>query len=417
MDRKDPARIENLLSRRDFLKRGGTAAVGLTVGGGLLAACAEAVSTTTLGGTSTTLAGTSTTAGPTTTIGGASTTVPSGGLAPWDPNVPAGTVPDLPGVIAKGLPNSAAEFWQRVEFGMNQAASDVGLEFLVANSEGDVTRNVEQMEGFLNRGIGSLAITVIDPVAQAPVAQRAIDAGIFVIGNVFVPAHCHDDGDQYTIGRRLGESAANYLNNELGGEAKVLHFNFDHVESVIPRHDGVLDGLAAAPGAQVVQDLTLGAENVTQEAAFQATSTAFQQDPEISVILGIDTWCLGALAALEAEGRADPRMFIGGVDGETQAIEAIRLEGPYKVSFAWPMEVLAYGWTQFAADWLQGKSVPKFIDLGVVELSAGPALAGFEESAADPGSFWRDYPELGFLGNISYDTRDEYLTELYSISG
>jgi ribose transport system substrate-binding protein len=336
-----------------------------------------------------------------------------GRLPAWDPSVAAGSAPDLPARVAKSMPNPA-EFWQRTSFGMQTAAKDLGLEFLSASAEGDSARNVEQMEGFLRRGVGALAITPIDVAAQEPVARQAIERGVCTIGNVFVPSHCHDVASQYRVGYDLGKSAADYINAELGGEAEVLNFNFESIEALIPRFEGTRAGLAEhAPGAKIVLD-TQPAE-VTQESGFQTTSTALQQHPNIQVVLGADTWCLGALSAFEAAGKANDRLFFGGVDGEVQALDAIRRGGPYKVSYAWPMEVLAYSWVQFAADWLDGKSIPKVIDLGVAGLDGAAAIDEFTGTMRDPARHWREYEALGFLGNISYDTREEFLTELYEI--
>lgn len=384
------------LDRRTLLQRG--AALGMTVGiGSLLGACGGDEGATTTART-----------GPGAAAGAK--------LAPFDPSVAAGTAPDLPEVVAHA--NYAnVEFFQRVSEGMRAGCDDFGLQLVESSAEGKPDLVVKQMQSFLQRGVGVLATHPVDPNAQAPVMQQALDEGVCVIGNVIVPATLHDIASQYDIGFRQGQAAAKYIEESLGGEAQVLHFNSDKIaEALKPRGEGVRAALEQhAPGAKIVVDTT--PDDFTQDGGFKTASTALQKFPEIKVVVGGDTWVLGALSAFEAakvQGLDD--MFFSGVDGEKQALDRVKQGGAYKASFAWPMETLSYAWIKFAADYLQGKSIPQVITLGVEQLDSAAVIDDFQSRMADPkGSWERDKALQPLLGNISYDTRKNALTKLYEV--
>jgi len=130
-------------------------------------------------------------------------------------------------------------------------------------------------------------------------------------------------------------------------------------------------------------------------------------------VLGADTVVLGALAALEAAGKARPDQFLGGIDGEPEAVAAIKKGGgPYKASIALNSPVFGYALGYFAADWLDGKSVPQAMDILPSALNTGN-IDQYEKDLADPGAVFADAGRrdqyLKMYGNICYDTRDQYV--------
>lgn len=342
---------------------------------------------------------------------GAGTPAAAGSLTAFDANRPVGAKPALPAVVAWANYANIA-FFQRCTDAMKKAAPDVGLKFMTASAEGNVATNVSQMQGFLQRGVGALVTNPIEPEAQRRTLLQAIEKGVCVVGNVLAPATMHDVAPQYKIGYRQGEAAAKYVNSDLGGEAQVLLFNNDRIAALKPKTQGVRDALKkVAPGARIVVDSAVDKD--TKEEAFQTASTALQRFPEINVVLGWDTEVLGSYAAFQAAGKLKDEMYFAGVDGEQQAIDEIKKEGAYKASFAWPMESLAYAWTKFSADWLEGRSIPKVIVLDVVELSSPSVIEKFVSDMSRPKDTYLSLPSLSYLGNISYDTRQEYSRDLY----
>ena len=329
-------------------------------------------------------------------------------LQPFKPGNPPGEVPNLPKRIAWAN-TSDAEFFLAITNAIDLAAKDRGLEFITAIANDDSAKNIEQINTFLQRGIAALCIQPLDANAQAPLMQQAIDQGIAVMSLVTPPSTLQAVADQYKVGYTQGLAAAKWIRENLDGKAKVHYFNIDTIEVLIARHKGVIDGVkTAGEGVEIVSDVNAGA--ITQEAGFKTMNAVLQAHPDVNVILGGDTLVLGALAALEAAGKANDKIYISGIDGDKQALERIRQGGPYKASFAFAYPMMGYAWGQYAADWLEGKEIPMVQQFNPIELNSAESIDEFEEAMKNVQETWQSADKyFTNLGNISYATRQNYL--------
>jgi ribose transport system substrate-binding protein len=379
-------------SRRQFLRGSLTLGVGAT----LLAACAPVSAP---GGAAAPAAATEAPAdaGPDPST-----------LEPFVPSDEVGEVPDLPRRIAWAN-TSNAEFFLAITNAIQLAAEDRGLEFITAIANDDSAKNIEQINTFLQRGIAALCIQPLDANAQAPLMQQAIDEGIAVLSLVTPPSTTQAVADQYKVGYTQGLAAAKWITENLDGKAKVHYFNIDTIEVLIARHQGVIDGVkTAGEGVEIVSDVNAGA--ITNEAGFNTMNTVLQAHPDINVILGGDTLVLGALAAIEAAGKAGEKIYMSGIDGDAEALNKIREGGPYKASFAFAYPMMGYAWGQYAADWLEGKSIPQVMQFNAIELNSPETIDEFEAAMANVRETWKSADKyFTNLGSISYATRDQYL--------
>jgi ribose transport system substrate-binding protein len=380
-------------SRRQFLRGSLTLGVGAT----LLAACAP------VGAPSGAAAPAATTAAPAADAGPDPST-----FEPFVASDEVGEVPDLPRRIAWAN-TSNAEFFLAITNAIQLAAEDRDLEFITAIANDDSAKNIEQINTFLQRGIAALCIQPLDANAQAPLMQQAIDEGIAVLSLVTPPSTTQAVADQYQVGYTQGQAAAKWITENLGGQAKVHYFNIDTIEVLIARHQGVLDGVkTAGEGVEIVSDVNAGA--ITNEAGFNTMNTVLQAHPDINVILGGDTLVLGALAAIEAAGKAGETIYMSGIDGDTEALKKIREGGPYKASFAFAYPMMGYAWGQYTADWLEGKSIPQVMQFNAIELNSPETIDEFETAMANVRETWQSADKyFTNLGSISYATRDQYL--------
>lgn len=418
-------------------RRGITAVIALAVGTLVLSACGSNSSSTSssssaapaasssAGSTSAAASSAASSAGPSAATSAAS----SGGssLAAGSdvgPGIPApddlkpfvfgentGSAPDLPKRIAWAN-TSDAEFFMAITNSIEQAATERGLEFITAIANDDSAKNIEQIDTFLQRGIGALAIQPLDANAQAPLMKQAIDQGAAVLSLVTPPSTSQAIADQYKVGNTQGLAAAKYITENLGGNAKVVYFNTDTIEVLKARNQGAIDGvMTAGPGVEIVANIQPPA--ITQEGGFEAMNTILQQHPDVNVILGGDTYVLGALSALEAAGAVKDDMYLSGIDGDAQALAEVQKGGVYRASFAFAYPLMGYAWGQFAADWLEGKSIPQVMQLNAIELNSTESIEKFNADMAAVTDTWtntkNDY--LTMLGSINYDTRDQYIND------
>ena len=330
-------------------------------------------------------------------------------FAPFDPKAPACTPPPGLNKVLAFAQDNEREFMQGVDRGLAAAAKDRGLEYRRALANNDAAKGVEQVQLFLASKIGGLVAAPVDPASMSRSLQELIWSGAYVGTIVPPPATSLLNAPQYETGKVLAEAAAAYIKDKLGGKANVVILSHDSMEFLAPRFAAMRDTFKAMPGVTIVADIS--PNPVNKEGGFATMSTILQAHPD--VVLGADTVVLGALAALEAAGKARPDQFLGGIDGEPEAVAAIKKGGgPYKASISLASPLFAYAMGQHAADWLEGKSIPQAMDILPVALTSD-YMAQYEADVADPAAVYKDPKRrdiyLRMYGNICYDTRDQYV--------
>jgi ribose transport system substrate-binding protein len=307
-----------------------------------------------------------------------------------------------------------SEFFLALGHGMQQAAKDRGVDYITATSGNDPAKHVDQMNGFLERGVGAMAMQPLNPDADSLVLQRAIDKGVCAQGIITAPSTMQVVANQYQIGFDQGKAAADYVTAHLGGNAQALYFNLDTASPQLKiRHRGVLDGLKTAGGGiEVVGDLTVA--DISTTSGFNTMTSALQTHKDIKVVLGGDTIVVGAYKALKDSGNLTDDMFLSGVDGDREALDLVKAGGAYKQSIAFAWSLMGYGLAQFGADWIEGKEVPRVIVAKGVNLDSAAAVSRFETASEDPAAVFADrrrYEDyLPLYGNVSHASRHTYWT-------
>jgi ribose transport system substrate-binding protein len=274
-----------------------------------------------------------------------------------------------------------------------------------------VAAAIDAVTAYRNDGVGAIVATSSNPTAIGESLQQTIWSGSFVGTIVPPPATLLLNAPQYATGKALTDTAIDYIESRLHGKANVVLLTQDTMEYLTPRFVAMRDGLSKLPNVTVVADIA--PNPVNREGGFKTMSTILLANPDIDVVLGGDAVVLGALGALEATEKARADQFLGGIDGEPEAVAAImKNDGPYKASIALSSPLFGYAMGQFAADWLDGKSVPQAIDILPIALTKDN-MAQYVSDLGDPGSAYADPSRraayLKMYGNICYDTRDQYV--------
>jgi ribose transport system substrate-binding protein len=331
-------------------------------------------------------------------------------LPAYNPDAPScAAPPGLQKVLAFAQDNQR-QFMQGVARGLAAAARDRQLDYRVAVADNDPAKMIEQVQAFGKSNVGAVVTAPVDPPSLAPHLQRVIWSGAYVGAVVPPPATSLLNAPQYLTGKVLGDAAAAYIRDRLGGKAKVVLLTHDSLQFLAPRFTAMRDSLKDIPGVTIVADIS--PLTVNEEGGAAMMRTVLLANPSIDVVLGADTVVLGALAALREAGKARPDQFLGGIDGEPKAIAEIKQGGPYKASISLASPVFGYAMGQHAADWLEGRSIPQAMDILPKSLTRDN-IAAYEADLADPAAVWRDATRrasyLKMYGNICYDTRDQYI--------
>lgn len=391
--------------RRDFLRAAAVGGAAAIAGSTLLSACSS----------SNTPAAGSGSASP---ARGSNNRTRLSEFTPYDPAAPVGTAPkDLPRRVAFFTP-VANEYYKQISDNIAAACKARGLSYQFVVSEADPVRGVDQISQALQKGVGGIIVQPDDAKGQAVVLQKAIDAGVCVIFFVTPPATAQTTADQYSLGYAQARGAVAWINANLGGRAKVCNFTLDHIEALVPRRMGTEAALKeAGAGIELVESLELVDNN--QDEGFKFASTLLQKNPDINVWIGPDEAVLGVNAYLISRGKRPDtdRIYASGLNGTVAGQDAVANGTFIRDTWGFNDPLVAYGYGQFIADWLEGKSVPQVYEVTATKLASRDDVLAFRAATADPAASFEAYKHgrntaARLWGNISYDTKDQYLRHI-----
>lgn len=118
-------------------------------------------------------------------------------------------------------PTLQAEFFISLTNSLKERFEAKGYTLTVMSYDGDINKSISIVENFTIQGVDGIIAMVGDNSADAAL-KAAMDKGIKVIDAGVLTEH-YDLGlvaDNKDIGTRIGEMAAEYINNELGGKAR-----------------------------------------------------------------------------------------------------------------------------------------------------------------------------------------------------
>ena len=303
------------------------------------------------------------------------------------------------------------QFLEGVNYGLRLAAQDRGLSYQRSLADNDAAKAAAQIDAFRVANVGALIATSSDPAVVSPSIQALIWTGAFAGTIVPPPATLLLNAPQYQTGKALADAAIDYIEATLGGKARVVLLTQDSMQYLAPRFAAMRDEFSKVPGVSVVADLA--PNPVTKQGGYNTMNTILLASPEVDVVLGGDSVVLGALQALREAGKARPNQFLGGIDGEPEGVSELKKPGsPFKATIALSSPVFAYAMGEYAADWLDGKSVPQAMDILPVALTTAN-IAQYEADLDNPAAVFRDPDRrasyLKMYGNICYNTRDQYV--------
>jgi ribose transport system substrate-binding protein len=332
-------------------------------------------------------------------------------LPPFDPAAPACRPPPGLEKTLAFVQDTRREFMQGVDRGLAAAARDRGLQYRLLIADSDAARQAEQVRSLVVEKAGGVVASAVDSASLAPHLQEFIWSGGYVSTVVAPPATSLLNAPQYLTGKVLGDAASAHIKGTLGGKAKVVLLTQDSLEFLAPRFVALRDSLRDIPGATIVADIS--PNPVNKDGGYATMRTILLANPDVDVVLGADNVVLGALAALRTAGKTRANQFLGGIDGEPEAVSEIKKgNSPYRISISLASPVFGYAMGQHAADWLEGKSIPQAMDILPSPLTADN-IAQYEADLASPGRVWADPARraayLKMYGNICYDSRDQYV--------
>jgi ribose transport system substrate-binding protein len=253
------------------------------------------------------------------------------------------------------------EYYKDLDAAFQKEAEAAGLKVIIQDADTDPAKQTQQLEDFVQQGVDAIALAATDPAGMVPAIETAVDAGIPVVTydgdantdktSTFVGFDFYDDGVM------VGEWAADYINENLGGKANIAVIDFPQSAIVCKqRADGFMDTVLEKTDSVVVAQQD---GKATRSDSMNVMENILTAHPDVQVVFGInfDT-CAGAKAAIDAAGR-DDIIVLGTAYGE-EAFLALENDDPILKAFAFSSpQVQAKDTIASIVKILNGEEIPK----------------------------------------------------------
>jgi ribose transport system substrate-binding protein len=247
-------------------------------------------------------------------------------------------------------------FYQDLEAGLREAATQYGYDLIVTAGEFDVAKQKDQLQDFIVRKVNAIIVSPCDSKSIGTAIKAANDAGIPVFTADIaclaegVKIVCHVASDNIAG----GAEAAKAVVKAIGGTGTVAIIDHPEVESVIQRVKGFEDEITKTPDIKIVAKLS---GHGVKDQAFRTAEDMLQAHPDLSAIFGInDDSALGALAAVEKAGKLG-KVAIVGFDAVPEAREAIKAGKIYADVIQKPKEI-GHKTMEVVKTYISGGNVP-----------------------------------------------------------
>jgi ABC-type sugar transport system substrate-binding protein len=266
------------------------------------------------------------------------------------------------GLLIAGVVFQSDTFMQTVQAGIEAAAGEAGAEVILGNTENDLAKESSMIDDYITRGVDAIVITPISADGSVASLKKAKEAGITIvcfntcvseegIASAFLVTKNED------LGQKTGEAAVKFIQEELGGEAKIGILNCDQFEGCPPRKEGFLAEVSALPGVEVVADQA----GWIADDAVPVAEAMLQANPDINLLWAANEGgTVGHALAVQSSGLAG-EVFVFGTDMNNQmaqmlqsdddVLQGVTGQAPYQ---------MGYDALNVALDVLAGGSVEEF---------------------------------------------------------
>lgn len=246
------------------------------------------------------------------------------------------------------------QFMKLLQLGYEDTAKAAGYEFLPGNTNNDQGKEAEMINTYCDQQIAALAISPISEVASLPSLKQALDAGIVVgLSNTLYSEEPRFVGsfssDNYELGKSTGQVAKKYIEEKMGGKAKVAIIQFKSLlpEQSSARSGGFIDQIKDMPGVEIVVDQ----DAWLQDKAITVVTDILSANDDIDLIFSANEGgTIGSTMAVQNAGKAG-KVVVFGTDAseqmfnllkdDTNVLQAVTGQDPYTIGVMTMTAVIA----------------------------------------------------------------------------
>jgi len=266
-------------------------------------------------------------------------------------------------------PTLQAEFFIGIDDSLKADCEKLGWDYTSVSFDGDSAAAVTNIENLVTAGCTSILAMVSDTSCDAAL-KAAQKAGVYIIecGVVTDAYDAAINTDQYVIGTKISDMAADWINTDLGGQANILIYTTLQNQDMQNRGQGIQDEiLKKCPNVKILEVVDIGKDVVGSGTT--TTETMLLKYPQVNCIL-----CYGDAAATESveavkAAGIDAKTFgIFSCDGTANAIKNIADGQMQRGTLAFGS--VADNTVELVKGLMSGKTYPDSIDFPVNPITA-----------------------------------------------
>ena len=228
--------------------------------------------------------------------------------------------------IGVSLPNLTNVFFLQIRDGIQSIVDQKGGEVVIADSNGDQNKQLNDVTDMINQGCNVIALSPINSDGVRATLEYCQNEGVPVIAfNVGVADNLKSLVKTTIVSDNevAGHMCAQALAKAMGGKGKVVEVTFSTTTTCYKRQKGFEDEIAANyPDIEILQ--TKDVEKATADYSQPIMVDFINANPEIDGVFCInDPTARGAIAAIKEAGLID-KIKVVSVDGSDEGKEFIR---------------------------------------------------------------------------------------------
>ncbi|WP_163854466.1 substrate-binding domain-containing protein [Paenibacillus elgii] len=259
-------------------------------------------------------------------------------------------------LVVAGVVFQEDQFMKLLSLGYQDAANAAGVKILTGNTGNDQGKETELINTYIGQKLDGIAIAPLNQDSSVAALKRADDKGVKVsVTNISLANAPFIVGgytsDNKNIGQVTGKEAARFIQEKLGGKAKiaVLQYKSQLPQQSTDRVNGFLEEVKKVnPDVQVVADQ----DAWLQDKAVSVVGDILTAHPDVNVIWAANEGgTIGAAMAVKNAGKSG-KVYVFGTDASYQLIamlkekdnilQAIAGQDPYSMGYK-AMELLIKG--------------------------------------------------------------------------
>ncbi len=221
-------------------------------------------------------------------------------------------------------PTLQTEFMIGIDEKLHEECDTRGWGYVSASFDNDSAAAVSAIENMVT-GNCNYIVAMVSDTSCDDALKAAQDKGVKII-ECGVETAVHDvviTTDQYSIGTQIGDMAAQWLNDQLGGEGNIVIYTTYQNQDMQDRGQGIQDAIKEkAPNVNVLEVVDIGKDVVGSGTT--TTETMLQKYSDLNGIVCYgDAAAVESVEAVKAAGKDNENFGVFACDGTNQALKGI----------------------------------------------------------------------------------------------